>query len=444
MQKTNLMCLVLIVVLSFSVFCQVSYCADTILTSDDLPGLGESLLITSDTRIIINEGETALVQGDLSVNGTENNILNLKIENYGELTIDGALIRCSYANFTIENRAFGVLTVQDSQFTIVHDSTLNIGNLADCALTDVSFEVLGGFAYLQNTGSLTIENGYFKDQFDGTFIYNYADASLFDCNYVANGAEGKIEIFNSGDLTISQGAFDVNYGGTLNLNSLTGNLTVNNCNLDVSGSSHGQKSNVNLLIANSTWDSCSFVNNGGTINCLNTGEVSATDCTVTSSSADSSNILSSSGPMSLENLRVSGSGSTSITNWDSMKLLDGTFNSSQQLTLMNNAELTTKDWILKTTSNGAAITVYNDGNFTFNVPFIESVDLEVLESVGSDGQEFVESSGGTITVTNKGLMTEQTGPTSSSDSSLLYVLVVAVVVIVVVVVFYLVKKMKII
>ena len=440
MHKSKIVCLVFIAVLSVAVCCQISYCADTMLTLDELPGLGESLVITSDTRVIINEGETALVQGVLSVNGTENNVVKFKIENYGELILDGASIQCSYANFSIENRAFGVLSVQDSQFTVVHNSNFNVGNLADCSMADVSFEALGGFVYLQNTGSLTVENGYFKDQFDGTFIINAGDASFSDCTYVVNGGDGKIEIFNSGDLELSRGSFDVNYGGTLNLNSLTGTLTVNDCNMDVSGSSHGQKSNVNLLISNSTWDSCSFVNNGGTINCLNTGTVTANDCTVTSSSADSSNILSSNGPMTLEKLQVSGSGSALITNWDSMMLIDSTFSSSQQLKLMNNANLTTEDWMLKTTSNTAAITVYNDGNFTFNVPFIESVDFAVLESIGSEGQEFVESSGGTITVTNNGLMAKQSITQDASDSSLIYILVVAAVVILAVVVFFMTKK----
>jgi hypothetical protein len=37
---------------------------------------------------------------------------------------------------------------------------------------------------------------------------------------------------------------------------------------------------------------------------------------------------------------------------------------------------------------------------TFSVPFIETVDCGLLEVVGSEGQEFVESSGGTIKITN--------------------------------------------
>ena len=201
---------------------------------------------------------------------------------------------------------------------MINDSTLNVGNLADCSMDGVSLEVLGGFACLQNTGSLTIENWYFKDQFDGTFICNYAQVSLSDCTYVVNGAEGKTKVFNSGDLQLNRDLLDVNYGGTLNLNSLTGTLTVNDCNMDVSGSSHGQKSNINLLIGNSTWTSCIFANNGGTINCLNAGEVTANDWTISSPSVESSTILSSSGSMAFKNFQLSDAGSTSITNFEFM------------------------------------------------------------------------------------------------------------------------------
>lgn len=442
MQKSNFMCLIFVVVLSFSVFCQVTYCADTILTSDDLPSLGESLVITSDTRVIVKEGETALVQGVLSVNGTKNSNVKFEIENFGDLTIDNASIMCSYGNFTIENRGYGVLTVQKSQFTLIDNSTLNIGNLADCSMDGVSLEVLGGFLYLQNTGSLTIENGYFKDQYDGTFIFNYAEASLSDCTYVVNGAEGKIEIFNSGDLQLQQNSFDVDYGGKLNLNTLTGTLTVDDFNIDVSGSSHGKKSDVNLLMGNSTWDSCTFTNNGGTINCLNTGEVIANDWSVSSPSVDSSTILSNSGSMAFKNLQLSDAGSTSITNFEFMSLNDCSFTSSGQLNFMNNGNLTVKDWLVKTTAEDATGLVYNEGDLTFNAPFIENVEGDVLEAVGNEGQEFVESSGGKITVTNKGLMTRHDIINGDSDSSMLAILAVVAVVVVAGVVFYLMKKKK--
>ena len=96
---------------------------------------------------------------------------------------------------------------------------------------------------------------------------------------------------------------------------------------------------------------------------------------------------------------------------------------------MNNGELIAENWLVKTSSSTANIAIYNDGNITFNVPFIENVSSSVLTSIGPDGQEFVESSGGTITVTNNGLINEQSSTNGGSDY-LLYILVIVTAVIV--------------
>ena len=425
MYKKRIICLALLsVLLCVTVFCQVAYSEDTVLTVDDLPTAGESLVIESDSVLTVNEDETAAIEGALSINGADDAIINVEIINYGELTIKSSSIRCNHANFTIQNQ--GTLTVQTSDFVVVGNSTLNLGNTVDCSLTDTSFEVLGGYAYLQNVGSLTVHNGYFKDQFDGTFITNYGEAILSECNFVVNGAEGKIELFNNGDMQLRHGVFDVNYGGKVNLNTLTGTLTMDDCSMDVSGWSHGKKSEVNLLIGNSTWESCEFVNNGGLINCLNTGEVNVNNCTVSMSSVNASTILSSSGPMVFEKFVISGSGSVSITNWDSMTLIDADYASSNSLTLMNNGELATEDWLVKTTSNAARIVVYNgdNGSIAFNVPFIEDVSTEVLTSIGPDGQKFVDSSGGTITVTNLGSMNKQSSTDAIGLEFIVYILII--------------------
>ncbi|MGD2066672.1 MAG: hypothetical protein PVI43_05845, partial [Candidatus Bathyarchaeota archaeon] len=145
------------------------------------------------------------------------------------------------------------------------------------------------------------------------------------------------------------------------------------------------------------------------------------------SSVDASTILSSSGPMFFEKCAISGSGSISITNWDSMTMVDSDCTSSHSLTLMNNGELNAEDWIVKTTADTARIVVYNgdNGSITFNVPFIEDVSSETLASVGPDGQEFVESSGGTITVTNNGSMNKQ----STGASGLEYIIYIIIIVV---------------
>ena len=406
-----------------SVCCQVGYSEYDMLPIDDLPGVGESLVIEANSILTVNQGETATIEGNLYVNGTGGTIIDVQIMNYGELTIKSPSIMCDHANFTIDNE--GTLTIQNSNFVVKGNSTFNLDNMATCSLTSTSIEVFGGYAYLHNTGSLTVQNGYFKDQFDGTFIANYGEAELSETTFVANGAEGKIELFNSGNLQLTHGVFDVNYGGKVNMNSLTGTLTMTECNMDVSGASHGNVSKINILGDKATWDSCSFVNNNGFINYLNTGELNVNNCTVYMTSTDSSTILSSSGPITFEKFVLSGSGSASITNFDSMTLVDSTWNSSHSLNLMNNGKLTAENWLLKATSSTARITFYNGNNatLTFNVPFIEDVSSSVLTSIGPEGKEFVESSGGIITVTNEGSMDEQ-GSAALGLDYLLYVLIV--------------------
>jgi hypothetical protein len=438
MYRTKIVCLTLLAVLSVTVCCQVGYSDDTVLTLDDLPGLGESLVIESDSILTVNEGETAVIEGVLTLQGTDDAAPELKIINNGDFTIKNTVI-CNTANLTIHNN--GNLALQDVVFTLNSNATLKIANDGTCTITDASISVYGGCVYLTNTVSLTAHNWYIKDQFDGTFITNYGEAKLSESTFVVNGAEGKIELFNSGDLQIRHGVFDVNYGGKVNMNSLTGTLTMTECSVDVSGWSHGKRSEVNILGDNATWDTCSFVNNGGFINYLNTGEVSVNNCTLSMSSVNASTILSSSGPMVFEKFLLSGSGSASITNWDSMTLIDSAYTSSYALTLMNNGELTAENWLVKTTSNAARIVVYNgnNGSITFNVPFIEDVSGSVLTSVGADGQEFVESSGGTITVTNNGLMNEQSSTNGGSDY-LIYILIIVAAIIVVTVVFLMNRK----
>jgi len=161
-----------------------------------------------------------------------------------------------------------------------------------------------------------------------------------------------------------------------------------------------------------------------------------TNFAVYNSGVDASTVLSSSGPMVFENSKFSGSGSTSITNWDSITFIDSNLTSSNSLTLMNNGELTEENWLVKTTSSTAKIVIYNgnNGSITFNVSFIENVTSSVLTSIGTEGQEFVESTGGTITITNEGSITGQ------SDSSLIYILAIVTGIIVVIIVFWVMRK----
>ena len=63
MHRPKIACLALLSVLLVTVCCQIGYSSDTVLTLDDLPGLGESLVIESDSILTVNEGETAVIGG---------------------------------------------------------------------------------------------------------------------------------------------------------------------------------------------------------------------------------------------------------------------------------------------------------------------------------------------------------------------------------------------
>jgi hypothetical protein len=109
-----------------------------------------------------------------------------------------------------------------------------------------------------------------------------------------------------------------------------------------------------------------------------------------------------------------------------MTLIDSSFSSSHQLNLINNGKLVAENWLVKTTSV-ANITVFNSENATlsFETSFIEDVTSETLTAVGPAGQQFVESSGGTIKVTNNGSVTEANTGTSDLEI-LLYIVIIVV------------------
>ena len=70
MRRTKIVCLALLSVWLVAVCCQIGYSDDTVLTLDDLSGLGESLIIKSNSIFTVNEGETAVIDGALHINGT--------------------------------------------------------------------------------------------------------------------------------------------------------------------------------------------------------------------------------------------------------------------------------------------------------------------------------------------------------------------------------------
>jgi hypothetical protein len=137
---------------------------------------------------------------------------------------------------------------------------------------------------------------------------------------------------------------------------------------------------------------------------------------------------------------LGGSGSVNVANFDYMTLIDSFYNSSNYLTLLNTGEINAENWLVKTLLEDTELFITNEGNLTFNPSFIEDVSSPVIASIGPEGQEFVEDSGGTITVTNSGSFIGQSSTEASSLEYLLYIIVMVAAAIVVTVVFLVMRK----
>jgi hypothetical protein len=311
-------------------------------------------------------------------------------------------------------------------------------------IADVNVQVYGGYFYISNGGTLDSQNLYIKDQLDGTLISNSGECTFSETTFVANGAAGKIELFNSGDMEIRHGTFDVNYGGRININTATGTLIVEDSSVDVSGASHGKESDLNIIASNTTWNRCSFVNNNGNINYLHSGEGSLTNCTIQNSGTESSTILTVTAPIVISGCVISSSGSTLITNHQTMHLVDCIFTTSHSLSLMNYGDLTAENWHVQTTDSNDKITIFTgeNGTLTFDDSFIEDVSVADLSAVGPEGKQFVESSGGVIEMTNNGIIWSQSSALSSSPNYLIYASAIAVAVIAVILLLLLLRRRK--
>jgi hypothetical protein len=67
-KKRIISLLLLSIFVGLSVLCPIGHSEATVLTFDDLPGVGESLVIESDSVLTVDKGETATIEGALSIN----------------------------------------------------------------------------------------------------------------------------------------------------------------------------------------------------------------------------------------------------------------------------------------------------------------------------------------------------------------------------------------
>ncbi len=241
LNKNRVICALIIIILTISI-------VETTQANEILSDMNDS--ITSNTTVTIEANEKSNLEHNINVQGTNNQKTLLEIINNGELTIK-AEIQCTQANLTILNK--GTLTIQDENINLSGNSTLHIINTETLIVKNAGINVYGGVAYITNDGTLNADNWQLKDQFDGTFFTNNKDATLTNTGFTANGARGIQNIANKGNLQLTHCIMDANYGGTINLNSQYGTLTVDSGGFSASGASHGKTASISILTGQATW-----------------------------------------------------------------------------------------------------------------------------------------------------------------------------------------------
>lgn len=409
----------------------------TVLSTDELPGVGQTLVLTSNTTIVINETDTSVISG-LKILGESSAPITVNITVDGELNLTG-IVNCTYATLSVINT--GMLHMDLVMVHILGNSTVSFSNQGNWTLSDVNIQVYGGLLYLANYGTMIGQNLYFKDQYDGTFIHNEGEAKLQDIVLVANGAMGAFHLTNQGTMTLIRTYWDVNYGGTIDLNSLFGELSVSNGSIDVSGASHGQDSTVNIVDGNTTWDHCTFVVTSGTMSYAASGAVCMPNCTI-HTRLNGSFLMSNSGILVYSDGLMEGTGYVNIHNQESFTLLNSVYNTSGSINLVNRGTLSLDHCLLRTTNDTGRVHITNFAEITFVEPFIEDVSAEALLNITEDGADFLQRSGGLVLIYNNGSIIQQDAIITSSSDLTSYSLILVLVCVVILILIVLIRKKK--
>jgi hypothetical protein len=428
-KRSKVMCAGIISVFLLTIFIGIQYSGAV--ASSDIPGFSENGEIQSNATLIVGESESVRLS-NLSISGNLSSApIVIRIIVAGELQITGS-INCVNALVSINNT--GSLVMDHAVFMLTGNGSLSFSNKGNWTIDDVNLNTYGGFTYLSNSGILTAHNLYMKDQNDGTFLMNNGTATFSETTLVANGATGAFHLTNQGIMELSHNVWDVNYGGTIDMNSQYGVLTVTDSTFDVSGWSHGQQSTINILDGNTTWVSLAVVNNNGQMNYETNREVQMQECSFTTLSNGSIQ-LANNGELTMVQSLFKGSGSTNINNRGIFTLSRSEYNVSGIFNLQNYATLSAVDWAVRTTGPGQVL-LMNSGTLTFNVSFIDGVTSTELTKITETGKQFPQLSGGLISVTNYGIISTTT-PAQGMETDFLVILIIVLLCLVFLVLFLL-------
>lgn len=329
---------------------------------NDLPTSGESLSVTEDTLIWINETEIVNING-LNIIGNDQKIVTVRFHIDGEFLINGSIF-CENVDLEILTTKNGLFSANNVDVITDNNNNFTINNSGHMILNNVSRETYRGFTYIFNYGRLLAENLFLKDQNDGTIFLNNGDANLNSTTLVANGALSLFEITNNGNLHFFDTSWDVNYGGLIVLNSVNGTLSLINAAFDISGSSHGKSSTITIVDGNSQWRNCTLQNSNAQFSYVNEKIVE------------------------ILNMKIStiNGGNTQI---------------------INNGNLKAEQFLVETKAEQSNISITNENIFTFNPSIISGISLDELNSIDESGEVFPQPNGGTISFINKGSVNHQ-------------------------------------
>ncbi len=98
--------------------------------------------------------------------------------------------------------------------------------------------------------------------------------------------------------------------------------------------------------------------------------------------------------------------------------------------------------MIKTSSEAAKIVFNNMANISFTTSFIENVDAQTLMNLGGETTVFDQTSGGTITVTNQGLIQNEAKELSYQPPLWIAAVVAASIIIILIIMVFRRKKTK--
>ncbi|MBN1636228.1 MAG: fibronectin type III domain-containing protein [Deltaproteobacteria bacterium] len=213
--------------------------------------------------------------GDIFVNN-----LALQASGDGAAVLDLQGDHVYFSNFSLGVSGNGAVEIINATDCEVNNSSIHcadsspgiiILNNAEMHINSMNCQAYAGNIRIENTETIEMNNVYMKSQDDAEALGNYlkllnhGNVWISNITLVANGATGLIELVNDKNLTINNMAADSNYGGTIKICNLAGEMNSNNCYCDSSGASHGKISEIDLLIDGGTcfFDDTSIVNNGG-------------------------------------------------------------------------------------------------------------------------------------------------------------------------------------